>query len=118
MEFLQNDIIGISSIFLLVVGIVLFNQKDTEDKSKKTTRDLGVLIIVVAAVLFLYRASQIYKYGINGRGLSGGARCVTDPFDPNCTVKKIDYSGVEKFLSLIGLDFLAQKFARGRLTKI
>jgi hypothetical protein len=122
MDILNNPYVGLAFLAILIVGIVLVCQKDTLSQSKKGTRELGWVFISVSAVAILYRIYLLflvqgskYVYGRVRNSLQGGSRCIDQYSDPNCTVKRINYSTLEKFLSVVGLDVVAQSWAKSRV---
>ena len=111
MEFLQNQFLGLACLGFLIAGIVMTQQKDTLSESRKSTRDAGLVFIIVSVLVLAYRGFQ-YRSGYSG--LTGGVRCKTDPTDPNCTFKSSDMTAFERFLYTIGLKHFAQSRTRAR----
>lgn len=122
MDVFNNPYVALGFFALLVVGIIFVCQKDTASASKKGTRQLGWVFIAVSAAAALYRLyllflvdSSKYVYSqVKGSFGGGGGRCVDQYSAPDCTVKRINYSSFEKFLSVIGLDVIAQSWAKSR----
>jgi len=125
MDILNNPYVGLAFFAILITGIVLVCQKDTLTDTKKGLRGVGWLFISVSITAALYRLyvfslveGSKYVYSSIRRNLSGGERCTGPNSSPSCTVKKINYSSFEKFLSVIGLDVFAQSMAKSRFLKM
>jgi hypothetical protein len=113
MDILQNEYVALGSFVIFIIGLIMILQKDTPTSSKKGVRGVGLVFIIVSSSLAAYRLLQF-----SGISISGGSRCVDKYSDPNCTVKKINYSTFEKFLAVIGLDIIAQSWAKARFIRM
>jgi hypothetical protein len=116
MQFIESQVFGFVSLAAFITGVVLSLQKDAPDKSRKSTRDAGLVLIIVSLISFAYRFTVIKSLD-NSRGLFGGARCRSDPTDENCTLKSSDLTAFERLLATIGFEKFVQSRARARFLK-
>jgi hypothetical protein len=109
MEIYSSEYFGLACVTLLVIGIVLAVKKDRPNQSRKTTRMIGIILIIVGAVVFIvWRGRNYGRIGPRQSCFGSGAG------DPNCIIPYKSMTFFEILIAEIGLEVLAQSIAKNR----